>query len=131
MEGGRLADSVRRALMDSFSGELGNVGAVVVVRHDPGDQDKQTAAAEDAFVSALLKGMTVFDTPAAGVEQTSTDPSQVRWYRTHSLSSVDDVNLPAGQAALVFALAGQADGAYGVKGSADTLLPEALTRPGG
>jgi hypothetical protein len=38
------------------------------------------------------------------------------------ISSVDDLDALAGQAALVYALTGS-HGAYGVKSSADSLLP--------
>ena len=60
--------------------------------------------------------------PAVGVELTSTEPSQVPWYKSRDISSVDDLDAPAGQAALVYALAG-AHGAFGVKSTADSLLP--------
>jgi hypothetical protein len=42
------------------------------------------------------------------------------------MASVDDLDLTSGQLAMVFALLG-ADGSFGVKGSADQLLPDLLT----
>jgi len=60
----------------------------------------------------------------------ATDPSQVRWYESLDLASVDNVNRPSGKASLVYALAGSADGAYGTKGTADAIVPEALTARG-
>ena len=47
------------------------------------------------------------------------------WYKSKNLSSVDDLDAPAGQAALAYALAG-AHGAFGVKPTADSLLPSAV-----
>jgi hypothetical protein len=41
------------------------------------------------------------------------------------MASVDDIDETAGATALVYALAG-ARGAYGVKGSADSLLPDVV-----
>ncbi len=67
--------------------------------------------------------------PVVGVETTTTQPSQIGWYRANNLASVDDVDQLAGQAALVFAL-GCAQGAYGVKPSADALLPKAVNSCG-
>ncbi len=69
--------------------------------------------------------MAAVGVPTVGVELTGTEPSQVPWYESRNLSSVDDLDAPAGQAALVYALAG-AHGAYGVKPTADSLLPSAV-----
>ncbi len=60
--------------------------------------------------------------PTVGVELTSTEPSQVPWYQSQDISSVDDLDTIAGQAALIYALAGS-HGTYGMKSSADSLLP--------
>ena len=57
-----------------------------------------------------------------GVEKTSTDPSQVSWFADHGVTSVDDLDLPEGKVALVWALLG-AEGRFGVKDSAERLLP--------
>ena len=53
------------------------------------------------------------------------EPSSVSFFNGNDLSSVDDVELAAGQVATVFALLG-AEGSFGVKGSADRLLPDLL-----
>jgi hypothetical protein len=46
----------------------------------------------------------------------------VPWYKGKSISSVDDLDALAGEAALVYALAGD-HGTFGAKSTADTLLP--------
>ena len=66
-----------------------------------------------------------------GVEEIGTDPSQIRWYLDHRIASVDNVDRIPGRASLVFALAGEADGHYGEKATADALLPDALVERGG
>jgi hypothetical protein len=43
----------------------------------------------------------------------------------HGLASVDDLDLTAGKTALVYALLGTEGGKFGVKRSADALLPPA------
>ena len=73
---------------------------------------------------ASCAGVTDNPVAAVGVERTGTEPSQVSWYRDHDLSSVDDVDLVAGQAALVFALSG-ATGSFGTGPQAEALLPGA------
>jgi hypothetical protein len=76
--------------------------------------------------SALMSGMTATRTPVVGIETTTTEPSSVSFFHSNDLSSVDDVDLTAGQLAVVFAMLG-AEGSFGVKGSADRLLPDLLT----
>ena len=63
--------------------------------------------------------------PVVGVELSSTEPSQVPWYQGKDISSVDDLDAPAGQAALIYALTGS-HGAYGTKSTADSLLPNVV-----
>lgn len=126
IRGGKLVSQVRSSLLQSFSGRLGPTNAVVVVRSptrpdETGDQVGTTAALEDG----LVHGLYGTDAPVVGVEDLDADPSQVSWYRDHDLSSVDSVDQLAGQAALVFALGG-ADGAYGVKPTAEALLPRVV-----
>ena len=64
--------------------------------------------------------------PAVGVELISTQPSQIPWYTSEDMASVDDLDTLAGRAALAFALAGD-HGAYGVKPTAtSSLLPHVV-----
>ena len=64
-----------------------------------------------------------------GVETSSTEPSSISFFQSNDLSSVDDVELTAGKLAMVFAMLG-AEGSFGIKGSADRLLPDLLTQGG-
>lgn len=127
--GGRFVGEVRPALMRSFSGELAPVDAVVIARapERPDESDEQqgtTATLEDG----LLDGFGRADATVVGIEELATDPSQVGWYRDRDLASVDSIDRLSGRTALVFALAG-ADGAYGVKSSAEALLPRVVGSP--
>jgi hypothetical protein len=63
--------------------------------------------------------------PVVGVELSGTEPSQIPWYQGKDLASVDDLDMTAGQAALVYALTGS-HGAYGTKSTADSLLPNVV-----
>ena len=81
-------------------------------------------AITDAFNDGLVAGLTQDDTPVVGAEQTTTKPSQIPWYTDHKLASVDNINQLPGRVALVFTLNG-AGGAYGVKDTAQALLPKA------
>jgi hypothetical protein len=86
----------------------------------------QSAAALEA---GLVHGAVAAGVPSVGVEVTSAEPSQVPWYQAQGISSVDDLDSTAGRAALAYALAG-AHGSFGVKGTADSLLPPVVASTG-
>jgi hypothetical protein len=120
-----LLSRVRGGLMSAFDGQLGRLEGLVVVRADPTGMTPEQAAASAAFETGLLSGVAAVGVPAVGVELSETEPSQITWYKSKNVSSVDDLDAPAGQAALAYALAG-AHGAFGVKPTADSLLPSAV-----
>jgi len=130
VSGGALVDRellsrVRGSLLSALDGQLGRLEGLVVVRADPTGMSPEQSAASAAFETGLINGVAAVGVPTVGVELTGTEPSQVPWYKSKNLSSVDDLDAPAGQAALVYALAG-AHGAFGVKPTADSLLPSAV-----
>jgi len=94
----------------------------VVVRSEPQDIDASQSEASTAFDQGLLAGITAGRATAVGAETTSSDPSEISWYKRNGLSSVDDLDTVAGQTALVYALSG-ARGTYGSSSTADSLLP--------
>jgi cytochrome c556 len=126
VKGGTLLGAVHTRLFSSDDGELGSLDGVVIVRDEPEGLAGEEAKVTRTLESGLVAGIAAEQVPAVGVELTSTEPSQVGWYQGEDLSSVDDLDTLAGRAALAFALAGNR-GAYGVKPSADSLLP--LVRP--
>jgi Copper transport outer membrane protein, MctB len=122
--GGQLLGRVRTRLLSSYDGEFGKLQGLVVMR----SEDMKLTG---EFESGLIEGVSAVGAPAVGVELTSTEPSQVPWYKAENMASVDDLDMLAGQAALAFALAGD-HGAYGVRATADSLLPHvagAATQP--
>jgi hypothetical protein len=123
--GGTLPEVVRGQLFSRASGTFGGLDGVIVVRDQPQDMGPVQRTKVDQLESALMSGITATRRPAVGIETTASDPSSVSFFQSSDLSSVDDVDLPAGQLAMVFAMLG-AEGSFGVKGSADRLLPELL-----
>lgn len=123
-----LLSRVRSRLMSAFDGQLSRLQGLVVMRAEPAGMNPEQSEASTAFAAGLLEGVAAAGVPAVGVELTSTQPSQVPWYEGENLSSVDDLDGRAGQAALVYALAGE-HGAYGIKPTADSLLPSATPSP--
>jgi len=124
--GGELARKSRPTMFDSFSGDLTGVDAVVVARMGDGPPDDQHTAEIHAIEDGLIAGLGETEIPLVGAERTDTTPSHVSWYRDRGLASVDDVDDVAGRVALVYTLAGRADGAYGVKSSAEGILPRVV-----
>jgi hypothetical protein len=124
--GGTLPEVVRGQLFSRASGSFGGLDGVIVVRDQPEDMGPVQRSRAGQFESALMGGMTATRVPAVGIEATTTEPSSVSFFQSSDLSSVDDVDLTAGQLAFVFAMLG-AEGSFGVKGSADRLLPDLLT----
>jgi Copper transport outer membrane protein, MctB len=123
--GGTLLERVRSRLFSRASGNFGGLDAVIVVRQQPQDMGSLQRAAAGRVESGLVEGITATRAPAVGVESSDADPSSVSFFQGNDLSSVDSVDLVAGQLATVFSLLG-AEGSFGVKASADRLLPDLL-----
>ena len=124
--GGDLLDRVGSPLLSRASGHFAGVDGVIVVRLQPTELDPEQRTATGRLESGLLDGVVATGVDAVGVEGTETDPSSIPFFSSHELSTVDDIDLKSGQVATVFALLG-AEGNFGVKDSADRLLPDLLT----
>lgn len=127
VSGGQLVDKellsrVRGSLLSAFDGQLTHLEGLVVARTAPVGLSAGAAEADSRFENGLLAGVAAAGVRAVGVELTTTEPSQIPWYKGRKISSVDDLDAPAGQAALLYALAGN-HGTFGVKSTADSLLP--------
>jgi Copper transport outer membrane protein, MctB len=125
VRGGNLLDRVRSHLFSRASGNFGRLDGVIVVRRTPEEMGAVQRAKASALESTLMAGMTATRAPVVGVETTTAEPSSISFFAGNDLSSVDDVETPAGKVATVFALLG-AEGSFGIKGSADRLLPDLL-----
>ena len=120
-----LLSRARGRLLTAFDGQLGKLEGLVLVRSDPTGMLPAQTKASAAFESGLLEGLAAVGIPTVGVELSSTEPSQISWYQSKDVSSVDDLDMTAGQAALIYALTGS-HGAYGTKPTADSLLPNVV-----
>jgi hypothetical protein len=127
-EGRELLSRARGRLLSAFDGQLGRLEGLVLVRADPTGMAAEQAKASTAFETGLLDGLATVGVATVGVELSSTEPSQIPWYESKDISSVDDLETTAGQAALLYALTGS-HGAYGTKSSADSLLPNVVGTP--
>jgi hypothetical protein len=117
-----LLSRVRGSLFSAFDGQLTRLEGLVVMRAEPTGMNAQQSEGAALFESGLIKGLMAVGVSAVGVELSSTETSQIPWYKEKGISSVDDLDALAGQTALVYALAGD-HGTFGAKATADSLLP--------
>ena len=120
--GGKLLTRERGPLFSAVAGSTGPYDGVVLARNIGDDVKGDDLHRVNAFELGLIEGLTSRNVPVVGVEHADTDPSQVPWYRDHGLSTVDNLEQTAGQSALVFLLASNTDGAFGVH--QPRLLPD-------
>jgi hypothetical protein len=124
--GGILPEVVRGHLFSRASGSFGRLDGAIVVRDQPEEMGPLQREKANQLEAALMSGITATRVPAVGVETSSDDSSSISFFQSSDLASVDDLDLPAGKLSMVFAMLG-AEGSFGVKGSADRLLPDLLT----
>ena len=118
--GSRLRGAARRGAR--LARRLQAFDTVVLYRAPPPDDEpEEDRAVREAFEDGVVRRLR---DSAVGVETLATDPSQVAWYDDTIGVSVDNVDVAAGQLALVLVLEDRQDGAYGYKDSADRALPD-------
>lgn len=126
--GGPRFDAVREAMLDRYTGNPGDTDAVVVLRDRPPDLESREEADTEVLERELITGMRAAGARVIGVERSDAEESSIPFFEEHRLSTVDNVDQIAGRVALVWTLDG-AEGSFGIKETADALLPERL--PGG
>ena len=132
--GGDLLDVVQPDLFSSASGTFGDLDGVIVVRDQPSDLDDEDETVTNRLEAGLIDGLQATGATVVGVETSGVDDSSVPFFQNSGIASVDDLDLVAGRVAMVFSLLG-ARGSFGVKETADRLLPDLLApviprRPG-
>lgn len=130
VDGGGAFEATREVLLSRFSGSEGAVDAVIVVRDTPSGLDDDEDSTTDLVEDGLVDGVDEADVNAIGVERSDARDSSVAYFGGRGLTTVDDIDLAPGRVALVYALAG-AEGDFGVKSTAEALLPDLLTTPSG
>jgi Copper transport outer membrane protein, MctB len=75
------------------------------------------------LVTGIYAGLSGSGAPAVGIERTDERPSRVAVFRARGLSSVDSIDTAVGRVALAVLLAGGEEGQYGLKSTADAVVP--------
>jgi len=121
-------DALTSKLVEEKAGSFRrSVDGVVVVRTVKA-QEGETAQ----FLSGIYDGLADSGVPAVGVETSDVGESAVPVWSDAGLSTVDDVEAPAGRLALALLLSGSASGNYGLKASAaDGIVPPIEQLPTG
>lgn len=128
--GGQLLQRTREVLLSRSSGEGKRLDRVVLVRPGPGDVSPEERSQIDRLDAGIVQGVRESGLNVVAVEDAGADQSSVPWFASQDVATVDDVDAVAGRVAMVFALLG-ANGDFGVKDTADGLLPELLVPTGG
>ena len=118
--GGRPLELIRDVVFTSSTGDFRSAdGVIVYLGSTPSGETEQT------YVDAIMDGLrSRAEVPVVGVELSAESPSAIPFYTAHSASSVDSLDRVPGKVALVFTLLGQAQGNFGIKPTADRLIPE-------
>ncbi len=131
VRGGRSFDALRGALLSRYSGEPGDIDAVVLARQRPAEMSPRNSADTDRLEESLIEGIRSATpggsgVPLVGVERTTTEPSSIEFFSDRDAATVDNLDQLPGRVALVYALDG-AVGDFGVKETADGLLPDLIS----
>ena len=121
VDGGQtpLWDALEAELVEEQAGASDRPADGVVVARSVKPQRRGTAR----FLKGLYAGLGANGVPAVGVETLDAAPSAVTVFRAARLSSIDAVDTSAGRLALTLVLAGGRPGAYGMKQTAERVLP--------
>jgi hypothetical protein len=126
---GQQLDKLRNLLFGRSSGEGGRLDGVILVRPSTGEIEGDAKDQVDALESGLIEGIADSGVTAVAVERSGVEESSIPFFSGFDVASVDSVDLTAGRVALVFTLLG-AEGNFGIKGTANSLLPELLEPAG-
>jgi hypothetical protein len=137
VRGGAAFDDLRSAMFSRYSGDPGGLDGIVIVRAQPDGMSDRDVSDSNLIEDGMIDGMqnAFGNIPGAtkvvlvGAERSSTDPSSIGFFTDHGAASVDNVDQLPGKVALVYALDG-AGGEFGVKDTADALLPDLLAPTG-
>jgi hypothetical protein len=101
----------------------------VIVEEDAGGSTREVDAVvvysgtKTTLETGIYAGVAASDAPLVGVERTDENPSRIPGYRQLGLSTVDSIDSEVGRVALAVLLAGGEEGQYGLKATADAVVP--------
>ena len=127
VNGGRILALTRSELMSQSSGQFAGLDGLIIYRANTGEADPDLQETADRLDRSIIEGAASTRARLVGVETAGTDPSTVSFLRDRNLSTVDNIDQPAGKVSVIYVL-NSAEGAFGVKDGSSRILPE-LLRP--
>jgi Copper transport outer membrane protein, MctB len=129
--GGNDFDDLRAALMTRYSGEPGDIDGVVILRARPEGMSDRDSQNTDTLETSFIEGMasTGPRLPIVGAERSDFENSSIDFFDANATASVDNIEQLPGRVSLVYGL-GCAEGNFGVKETADALMPDLLVSTG-
>jgi hypothetical protein len=124
-------ETMRRLVFSRLSGNITRSRLFAYARQEPVDESADADSKEktdeekvfDGFERGVVAGLSQQSDRVVGVESTTTEPSNIKWYNSLGLSTVDNIQDYAGYYSLVLIFNG-AKGDYGYKDSADSIVPQ-------
>lgn len=120
-------DALTSQLVEQTAGSFRKPVDGVVVARTVKPQSGPTAT----FLSGVYAGLAEAAVPAVGVEPSNVSRSAVPAWSQNGMSTIDDIDAPAGRLALALLLAGRSTGNYGLKAGADDGLVPPIEQPSG
>jgi hypothetical protein len=121
-------DALTSQLVEEKAGSFRKPVDGVVVARTVSPQSGATAS----FLSGVYAGLGDASVPTVGVEPSGVSRSAVPTWSEDGMSTVDDIDSPAGRLALALLLAGASAGNYGLKAGADDgFVPPIEAQPSG
>jgi Copper transport outer membrane protein, MctB len=117
-----LWDALSQQLVLNEEGSARRPPDAVILGRTVEPQQGETAA----LLAGFYKRLASSGIPVVAVEASDTRPSGVPAYRRNGLSTVDAVDTKIGRLAAALVLGGAQAGSYGIKGTADRLLPREI-----
>jgi Copper transport outer membrane protein, MctB len=119
-------DALTPLIVEEQAGSLGRPADGVVVARTVKAQQGETAE----FLRGFYSELAALDVPTIGVEPSGVSASAVGSWSDAGLSTVDDIEAPAGRLALALLLSGSPIGNYGLKETADDgIVPPVEAQP--
>jgi hypothetical protein len=120
---GKSTGVMRRLVFSRLSGNLKRARLFAYARQQAPGATSDEAKVFDGFERGVVAGLAQQSDRVAGVESSTTGPSNIKWYQSLGLSTVDDIQDYAGYFSLVSIFNG-AKGDYGYKDGADAIVPQ-------
>ena len=111
--------------MSEYSGNPEGLDGVVVARARPEELSAREEADMDVLETGEINGLRAAGVGVVGAEREDTEPSSIDYFDEQGLATVDNIEQLPGKVALVLALDG-VEGNFGVKDTADSLLPDLI-----